>query len=114
MLYRDGGDAWIDEDCPTDSFPMAHANHAAEASANRFSAAGGVGSTPRVDGWRRVRPRHAPQLRDAASLPPWGRTSPPCPTPHPGKAARSAAIPMKGAIVPSALGVDIGCGMVGR
>src|SRR5262249_12495016 len=35
MLYRDGGDAWIDEDWPTDNFPMAHGNHAAEASANR-------------------------------------------------------------------------------
>jgi hypothetical protein len=36
MFYRDRGDAWIDEDSPTDNFPMAHANHAAEANANRF------------------------------------------------------------------------------
>jgi nucleoside-diphosphate-sugar epimerase len=50
MLYRDRGDAWIDEDCPTDSFPMAHGNHTAEASANRFSAAGGVGVILRF-GW---------------------------------------------------------------
>lgn len=50
MLYRGRGDAWIDEDCPTDNFPMAHANHAAEASANRFSAAGGVGVVLRF-GW---------------------------------------------------------------
>jgi nucleoside-diphosphate-sugar epimerase len=50
MLYRDRGDAWIDEDWPTDHFPMAHANHAAEASANRFSAAGGVGVVLRF-GW---------------------------------------------------------------
>lgn len=50
MIYRDGGDTWIDEDCPTDNFPMAHANHAAEASANRFSSAGGVGVVLRF-GW---------------------------------------------------------------
>lgn len=50
MLYRDGGHAWIDEDWPTDDFPMAHGNHAAEASANRFSAAGGVGVILRF-GW---------------------------------------------------------------
>lgn len=50
MLYRDRGDAWIDEDWPTDHFPMAHGNHAAEASANRFSAAGGVGVVLRF-GW---------------------------------------------------------------
>jgi nucleoside-diphosphate-sugar epimerase len=50
MLYRDRGDAWIDEDSPTDNFPMAHANHAAEANANRFSAAGGVGVVLRF-GW---------------------------------------------------------------
>jgi len=50
MIYRDGGDAWIDEDCPTDNFPMARANHAAEASTNRFSSAGGVGVVLRF-GW---------------------------------------------------------------
>jgi nucleoside-diphosphate-sugar epimerase len=50
LLYRDRGDASIDEDCPTDYFPMARANHAAEASANRFSAAGGVGVVLRF-GW---------------------------------------------------------------
>jgi nucleoside-diphosphate-sugar epimerase len=50
MLYRDGGCEWIDEDSPTDDFPMARANHAAEASANRFSAAGGSGVVLRF-GW---------------------------------------------------------------
>ena len=50
MLYRDGGQAWIDEECPTDRFPMARGNHAAEASANRFSAAGGAGVILRL-GW---------------------------------------------------------------
>jgi nucleoside-diphosphate-sugar epimerase len=50
MLYRDRGNVWIDEDWPTDDFPMARANHAAEASANRFSAAGGLGVVLRF-GW---------------------------------------------------------------
>jgi nucleoside-diphosphate-sugar epimerase len=50
MIYRDRGDLWVDEDSPTDNFPMAHANHAAEASANRFSAEGGVGVVLRF-GW---------------------------------------------------------------
>lgn len=50
MLYRDRGHAWIDEDWPTDDYPMARANHAAEASANRFSAAGGIGVVLRF-GW---------------------------------------------------------------
>ena len=43
MLSRDRGDVWIDEDLPTDNFLIAHANRAAEASANRLSAASGVG-----------------------------------------------------------------------
>ncbi len=50
MLYRDRVDAWIDEDWPTDDYPMARGNHAAEASANRFSAAGGIGVVLRF-GW---------------------------------------------------------------
>lgn len=50
MLYRDRGGDWIDEDWPTDRFPMAQANHAAETSANRFSVAGGVGVVLRF-GW---------------------------------------------------------------
>ena len=28
MLYADGGAAWIDEDAPTDRYPMAEGNHA--------------------------------------------------------------------------------------
>src|SRR5436309_570525 len=43
MMYPDRGDAWIDEECPPDTFPMGQANVAAEASANRFSIAGGAG-----------------------------------------------------------------------
>ena len=50
MLYPDGGDTWIDESTPTDHYPMARANLAAEANANRFSAAGGTGVVLRF-GW---------------------------------------------------------------
>jgi nucleoside-diphosphate-sugar epimerase len=50
MMYHDRGNEWIDEDSPTDDFPLARANHAAEASAARFSAAGGLGLVLRF-GW---------------------------------------------------------------
>lgn len=50
MIYPDRGDAWIDEECPPDHFPMAQANLAAEANANRFSTAGGTGVVLRF-GW---------------------------------------------------------------
>jgi nucleoside-diphosphate-sugar epimerase len=50
MIYPDRGEAWIDEECAPDNFPMAQANLAAEASANRFSAAGGAGVVLRF-GW---------------------------------------------------------------
>jgi nucleoside-diphosphate-sugar epimerase len=42
MIYRDGGDRWIDEDWPTDRFPSAAGNHAAEANAQRFAHGGGA------------------------------------------------------------------------
>jgi nucleoside-diphosphate-sugar epimerase len=47
MLYRDCGAAWVDEDVPTDRYPVARGNHAAEANAHRFSEAGGTGSVLR-------------------------------------------------------------------
>ncbi|HEY0739491.1 MAG TPA: NAD(P)-dependent oxidoreductase [Herpetosiphonaceae bacterium] len=50
MIYPDRGAAWIDEDCTPDHFPLAQGNLAAEASANRFAAAGGVGVVLRF-GW---------------------------------------------------------------
>jgi nucleoside-diphosphate-sugar epimerase len=50
MLYPDRGDAWIDESIPTDHYPMARANLAAESSANRFAATGQVGVVLRF-GW---------------------------------------------------------------
>lgn len=50
MIYRDHGSEWIDEIWPTDDFPMAQSNLAAEASANRFSNSGGTGIILRF-GW---------------------------------------------------------------
>jgi len=50
MIYPDRADEWIDEHCPPDTFPMAQANLAAEANANRFSTAGGTGVVLRF-GW---------------------------------------------------------------
>ncbi len=50
MLYPDRGTEWIDEDVPTDCYPMARANLAAEANAKRFSDAGGKGIVLRF-GW---------------------------------------------------------------
>lgn len=50
MIYPDRGSEWIDEDVPTDFFPMARANLAAEANANRFSGTGRAGVVLRF-GW---------------------------------------------------------------
>ena len=50
MIYPDRGEAWVDEGGAPDDYPMARANLAAEASANRFSAAGGAGVVLRF-GW---------------------------------------------------------------
>lgn len=36
MFYRDGADQWIDEHWPTDHYPVAVGNHAAEGNARRF------------------------------------------------------------------------------
>jgi nucleoside-diphosphate-sugar epimerase len=42
MIYRDGTDRWIDEDWPTDHYPAATGNHAAEANARRFGRTNGT------------------------------------------------------------------------
>lgn len=42
MLYTDGGDQWIDEEHPVDHYPITTGNHGAEASARRFTEAGGT------------------------------------------------------------------------
>ena len=47
MLYRDRAASWIDEDAPVDHYPTAAGNHAAEASARRFTAAGGTATVLR-------------------------------------------------------------------
>ena len=43
MLYADQGDGWIDESMPVDQMPNGVGNNAAEASAHRFTEAGGTG-----------------------------------------------------------------------
>lgn len=48
MIYPDRGDAWIDEDVEPDPSPNARGNLAAEASATRFSEAGGTGVVLRL------------------------------------------------------------------
>ena len=50
MLYADGGDAWLDEDAPTDRYPAAVGNHAAEGNTRRFAGLGGTGVVLRF-GW---------------------------------------------------------------
>lgn len=40
MIYRDGADQLIDEDWPTERYPIAAGNHAAEANAHRMIASG--------------------------------------------------------------------------
>lgn len=47
MIYRDGGDRWLDEDWPVDHYPIAAGNHAAEANAQRFGESGGIAVTLR-------------------------------------------------------------------
>ena len=42
MLYTDGGSQWIDEEHPVDHYPITTGNHGAEASARRFTEAGGT------------------------------------------------------------------------
>jgi nucleoside-diphosphate-sugar epimerase len=50
MIYKDNGSDWIDESWPTDNYPMARSNLAAEASAKRFGDAGGTAIVLRF-GW---------------------------------------------------------------
>lgn len=40
MIYRDGGDRWIDEDWPVDHYPIAAGNHGAEANCRSFGESG--------------------------------------------------------------------------
>ena len=67
MLYPDHGSDWIDEDVPTDLFPIARANLAAEANANRFADAGGTGIVLRFGWFYGPGARHSEQILAAAA-----------------------------------------------
>lgn len=62
MIYRDRGDRWIDEDWPTEFFPSAAGNHAAEANAQRFIHAGGVAVTLRFGIFYGIGAAHSEQI----------------------------------------------------
>jgi nucleoside-diphosphate-sugar epimerase len=62
LLYPDGGAAWIDEDVPADPFPIARGNLAAEASAKRFTKAGGIGVVLRFGWFYGPGARHSEQM----------------------------------------------------
>src|SRR6218665_3929041 len=73
------------------------------------------GSTTPIKGWVRgvpLEPQAHEQLRNIASIPfvgPWVAVMPDV---HLGKGATvGSVIPTRGAIIPAAVGVDIGCGM---
>lgn len=66
MIYADGGGAWIDEDHPVDHFPIARGNHAAEASAQRFRAAGGQATVLRFGVFYGRGAAHSEQIRNLA------------------------------------------------
>ena len=62
MVYTDAGDRWIDEESPVDQYPIAVGNHAAEASARRFTDSGGVGVVLRFGLFYGVGAAHSEQL----------------------------------------------------
>jgi nucleoside-diphosphate-sugar epimerase len=62
MLYPDRGSDWIDESIPVDTYPIARANLAAEASAARFCAGGGTGTVLRFGWFYGPGGRHSEQL----------------------------------------------------
>ena len=68
MLHADGGDRWLDESSPVDHYPTTAGNHAAEASANRFIAAGGTGIVLRLGFFYGPGAQHAEQFLRLARL----------------------------------------------
>lgn len=66
MLYPDRGAEWVDEEVPTDHYPMAQGNLAAEASAERFTASGGSGIVLRFGWFYGPGATHSEQLLDMA------------------------------------------------
>lgn len=68
MLYADRGDAWIDESGAVDHYPAARGNHAAEASARSFTAAGRNGIVLRFGFFYGPGARHSEQFMALARL----------------------------------------------
>ncbi|HKY14488.1 MAG TPA: NAD(P)-dependent oxidoreductase [Microthrixaceae bacterium] len=68
MLYADKGDSWIDEHAAVDRYPMAQGNHAAEASAERFTSAGRTGIVLRFGLFYGPGARHSEQFLAMARL----------------------------------------------
>ena len=62
MVYPDRGDQWIDEDTEPDPYPNARGNLAAEASATRFTEAGGIGVVLRLGLFYGPAARHSEQF----------------------------------------------------
>jgi len=68
MLYADQAAAWIDESAAVDHYPMASGNHAAEASANRFTDSGRTGIVLRLGFFYGPGARHSEQFLALARL----------------------------------------------
>jgi len=68
MLYADRGAGWIDESGAVDHYPTSRGNHAAEASARSFTAAGGTGIVLRLGFFYGPGARHAEQFLALARL----------------------------------------------
>lgn len=66
MVYPDRGDTWIDENVAPDPYPNARGNLAAEASAARFSGAGGDGVVLRLGLFYGPGARHSEQFLSMA------------------------------------------------
>jgi nucleoside-diphosphate-sugar epimerase len=66
MVYPDHGDGWIDESVKPDPYPSARGNLGAEASAERFIEAGGVGVVLRLGLFYGPGARHSEQFLSMA------------------------------------------------
>ncbi|MGW6034498.1 NAD(P)-dependent oxidoreductase [Gordonia terrae] len=66
MVYTGSGDRWIDEESPVDHYPIATGNHAAEASAHRFTDSGGSGVVLRFGLFYGAGAAHSEQLMSLA------------------------------------------------
>ncbi|MEB4212248.1 NAD(P)-dependent oxidoreductase [Mycobacterium sp. 94-17] len=66
MIYRDGGDRWIDEQSTIDHYPIASGNHAAESSARRFAESGSAAVILRFGLFYGPGAAHSEQIMDMA------------------------------------------------